>query len=297
MARNLDITSLRSFVAIADLGGVTRAAAQLHLTQSAVSMQLKRLEEALGMVLFDRSNRKLILTAQGELLLSFARRIIELNDEAWGRLTGDGYEGEIVLGVPHDIVYPHVPNVLKRFTKQFPRIQVNLISSFTLELKQHLSEGKADIILATEKTCPEGATILSAAKLRWFGAKGGSAYKARPLRLAYEEQCLFKPYVIDALDSAGIDWSLVVDTRHARTVDASVSADLAIHACLETTQPDDWQEIPPAESGLPELSEFLITMQVAPGVRSEPVMFLADLLGQAYLNQDTSAGIERIRAI
>lgn len=104
MPRNLDLTALRSFVAVADCGGVTRAAGALNLTQSAVSMQLKRLEESLDTKLLDRSSRQISLTAAGEQLVSYARRMLELNDEVYARLTATEFEGEIVLGVPHDIV-------------------------------------------------------------------------------------------------------------------------------------------------------------------------------------------------
>ena len=113
--RNLDITTLRSFVAVADSGGVTRAAGFLHLTQSAVSMQLKRLEELLGLALLDRSGRTIALTPSGEQLLGYARRMVALNDEVIGRLTDQAFEGEVVLGVPHDVVYPVIPQVLQRF--------------------------------------------------------------------------------------------------------------------------------------------------------------------------------------
>ena len=87
MARNLDMTALRSFVAVADTGGVTRAAGFLNLTQSAVSMQLKRLEESLDAELLDRTARQIALTPAGEKLLGYARRMLELNDEIWSRLT------------------------------------------------------------------------------------------------------------------------------------------------------------------------------------------------------------------
>ena len=130
--RNLDMTTLRSFVAVADSGGVTRAAGFLHLTQSAVSMQLKRLEELLAVDLFDRSGRSIALTAEGEQLLVFARRMLALNDEAVRRLTDQAYEGEITLGVPHDIVYPAIPRVLKQFhalVPPQPQIHAGLLRS------------------------------------------------------------------------------------------------------------------------------------------------------------------------
>ena len=119
MARNLDLTALRSFVAVADAGGVTRAAGFLNLTQSAVSMQLKRLEDGLGIALLDRSARTIALNPMGEQLLSYARRMLALNDEIYGRMTSTDYEGEITVGVPSDIIYPAIPLVLQRFAQDF----------------------------------------------------------------------------------------------------------------------------------------------------------------------------------
>ena len=128
MPRNLDLTALRSFAAVVDAGGVTRASGFLNLTQSAVSMQIKRLEEMLDLKLFDRSTRQISLTAEGEVLLGYARRMLALNDDALQRLTLDKHEGEIVLGVPHDIVYPSIPQVLHRFAREYPKMKVNLVS-------------------------------------------------------------------------------------------------------------------------------------------------------------------------
>ena len=138
MPRNLDLTALRSFVAVLETGGVTRAAQQLHLTQSAVSMQLKRLEESLGQPLLDRAGRGVAPTAQGEQLLAYGRRMLALNDEVWSRMTDKAYEGEILFGVPSDIVYPHVPSILRRMDREYPRVRVKLISSYTIKLKEML---------------------------------------------------------------------------------------------------------------------------------------------------------------
>jgi DNA-binding transcriptional LysR family regulator len=150
MPSQLDLTALRSFVAVAEAGGVTRAAGFLNLTQSAVSMQLKRLEDALDLRLLDRSGRGVALTAAGEQLLGYARRILALNDEALALMTHQDYEGEIVLGVPHDIVYPAIPQVLSRFNAAYPRMKVQLVSSFTRRLKDMFARGDCDLIVTTE---------------------------------------------------------------------------------------------------------------------------------------------------
>ncbi len=175
MLRNLDITSLRSFVTIADVGGVTRAAAVLNLTQSAVSMQIKRLEDMLGADLLDRSARTVGLTPVGEQMLSYARRILALNDEVYGLLTLPQFEGEVVLGVPHDIVYPAIPQVLHRFARDYAKVKVRLLSSFTKMLREQFARGECDVIVTTEDEVGPGGVMLTELQLVWIGAPGGQA--------------------------------------------------------------------------------------------------------------------------
>ncbi|MEM0943738.1 MAG: LysR family transcriptional regulator, partial [Pseudomonadota bacterium] len=161
MPRNLDLTALRSFVTVAETGGVTRAANQLNLTQSAVSMQLKRLEEALGLPLLDRAGRGVALTNHGEQLLSYGRRMLSLNDEVLSRMTDAGFEGDIRLGVPSDIVYPYIPKVLHRFDREFPRVKMHLYSSYTKKLKEMIETAEVDVALSTEDVVNAEAEILS----------------------------------------------------------------------------------------------------------------------------------------
>lgn len=237
MARNLDLTALRSFVAVADAGGVTRAAGFLNLTQSAVSMQLKRLEEGLGVALLDRSSRTIALTPMGEQLLGYARRMLTLNDEIYGRLTSTDYEGEITLGVPHDIIYPAIPQVLQRFAQAYPRLRVKLISSNTNLLKAQHARGDVDLILTTEPEGSPGYETLTNRKLTWIGAPNGQASRARPLRLAFSNVCLFRTIAQSKLDAAGIAWEMAVEGDGQTAIEATVSADLAVHASLEGTAP------------------------------------------------------------
>ena len=210
MARHLDLTALRSFAATADAGGVTRAAAQLNLTQSAVSMQLKRLEESLGLALFDRSGRTMALTAPGEQLLGYARRLLALNDEAWGRMTDQAFEGELMLGVPQDIMYPNIPRVLR----QFARVSAG--------------EGAADLGLRRRSAPPlraprdrhdpdhrgggrPGGETLVREPLVWVGAQGGKAWRSRPLRFGSTARCVFRRTALEALERAGVPWELAVE--------------------------------------------------------------------------------------
>ena len=281
MPRNLDLTALRSFVAVADLGGVTRAATALHLTQSAVSMQLKRLEEMMGIGLMDRSSRKIALTAEGELLASYARKMLQVNDEAWERLTTETYEGEIVFGVPHDIVYPHVPEILKQFAAEYPKVKVRLVSSYTVSLKAALEAGELDLILTTESVeGPKGACLHSQ-RMVWVGALNGRAWKQRPLRLASQQRCAFRPMCQKALDSAGIPWEMATDTDSSMTVSAVLSADLGVEGRVMAGVPNDL-EIIDHGGALPELPRIYVNLYRSEEPGNPLVDTLADLTQRAY---------------
>jgi DNA-binding transcriptional LysR family regulator len=281
MPRNLDLVALRAFVAVADAGGVTRAAGFLNLTQSAVSMQIKRLEQMMDLDLLDRSGRQVALTASGELLLGYARKMLALNDEALGRLTRDPHEGEIVLGVPHDVVYPVIPQVLQHFARSFPRMRVTLLSSFTRVLQAQFGRGECDIILTTEDSLEPGGETLAELPLVWVGAPGGMAWRQRPLRLAYEHNCIFRQGVQAALDAAGIRWDMAVESDSTRTIEASVSADLAVHTVLAGSEPPYVERINHA-GALPELTRMKVNLYVADPVHSPVVHELADMIRRAY---------------
>ncbi|MFD0979057.1 LysR family transcriptional regulator [Tropicimonas aquimaris] len=281
MPRNLDLTSLRSFVAVADKGGVTRAAGVLNLTQSAVSMQLKRLEEALDVSLLDRSGRGVSLTSSGEQLLSYARRMLAINDEAVDRLTAHDYGGEIMLGVPHDIVYPHVPEILRRFNAAFPRVRVNLVSSYSRHLLDQFGKGKFALILTTERGHGEGAEVLSEKPLTWIGARGGSCWRQRPLRFGSGRQCMFRAAGIRAMERCAISWEMAVESESDRTIEATVRADLAVSVMLEGTEPPFLERIE-HNGGLPDLPSYSINLYVSELARGRAEDALVDLVRQAY---------------
>ncbi|MEM6375013.1 MAG: LysR family transcriptional regulator [Pseudomonadota bacterium] len=278
--RNLDMTTLRSFLAVAEQGGVTRAAQVLNLTQSAVSMQLKRLEETLGIALLDRTNRRIALSPAGDQLLTYARRIVDLNDEAVGRLSDELFEGEIVLGVPHDIVYPVIPRVLKTFNSTYPRMNVSLKSSSTVKLKEALGRGDVHMILTTESDLEPGGETLTEMPLRWTGAIGGQAWKKRPLRLGFCTFCIFRTTVMRRLDAAGIPWELAIESDEDRSVEALISADLAVGALLEPTVPPH-QEVITTGGALPDLGTQKVNLYGAKG-RDETAAYLAHLLRTGF---------------
>ena len=283
MKRNLDMTALRALLAVQDHGGVTRAAGVLNLTQSAVSMQIKRLEDSLGLALFERRGRAMVPTAAGEQLLSYARRMLVLNDEVVGRLTDADLSGEIRLAVPYDIVTPVIPPILQAFLRAYPRMKVQLQATHTHLALEQFRNGCCDLILTTEDYCPPEAETLCERDLVWIGAHGGTCWQERPLRLAVGRYCAFRSSVIRALDSAGIAWVAAVESESDRTLEAAVTCDMAVHTLLAGTEPASTTRI---EHGgtLPELTCQKINLYLRPDEHAPGVLALAEMMRTGWAN-------------
>lgn len=278
--RTLDLTTLRSFVAVAETGGVTRAAGMLHLTQSAVSMQLKRLEESLDITLLDRSGRGIALTAAGEQLLAYARRMLDLNDEVVTRMTSKDFEGEITLGVPHDIIYPYLPPVLRKFAGDFPRMRLKLVSQPTRKLLAMFGKGELDAILTTEDQPGPGGEALVQLPLVWVGAIGGTAWRQEPLPVAFCSNCIFRPGVLRRLNDAGVAWDMVVESDLDNAVEAVVSADMAVNALITGNLPPQTAPID-HKGALPDPGETRIVLYMQQA-ESPDQTALRDMLRTAY---------------
>jgi DNA-binding transcriptional LysR family regulator len=281
MPRNLDVGAVRSFLAVAEIGGVTRAATQLNLTQSAVSLQIKRLEEAFGRQLFERTSRGVVLTAHGEQLVGHARRLLAANDETWSRMTGPGLLGEINLGSPDDLLNPHVPKAMRAFADSHPRVKVHLHTAQTMALKEQFARGALDLILTTEADVDPGGEALTTDPLVWTGAHGGHAWRRRPLPLGTVAGCIFNRTAIETLNTAGFDWKVEVDSVSNPAMDASLLADIVVRLHLLSTVPAQFEVI--AHRGaLPALPVFFVNMYVTQGPRRRLVEPLAQQLRAAY---------------
>lgn len=259
MSRNLDTSALRAVLAVADTGGVTRAAGLLNLTQSAVSMQIRRLEDALGVQLFIRAARKMEPSAEGEKLISYARRIMDLNDEVLMRLAPQSFDAELRLGVPYDIVAPQIPNILRDLSVGYPKMRINLVSSYSRTLKDGFKAGDFDMILTTEFPPPEGVEVLAKRRLVWIVSPDQRAAANRPLRLAFKETCFFRPVAHAALDAAGITWENAFDGDSETVVEATVAAGLGVSVRIEGQVAQGCVEISP-DAGLPDLGHSFICL-------------------------------------
>lgn len=265
MARNLDIALLRTFLAVADRGSMTAAGNALHLTQSAVSQQIARLEQAFGKPLFVRDRRGLRLTAAGERLLGKARRLLVLNEEIWADMTARRIDGPVRLGVPFDLAGAFIAPMLKSYAQAFPQVEISLVCASSPDLARALAGGGIDLALVEE---PAGAATdgcLVVERLVWVGAKGGQAHLKTPLPVSMvAESCAFRPAVLAALRDQGREWRTVFENGSIDATTATVTIDLAVTTWLAFTVPPHL-DILPAEAGLPPLPSFAISLRMPEG--------------------------------
>lgn len=226
--RNLDIATLRSLQAVAEYGAVTRAAEALNMTQSALSMQMKRLEDLFGKAMLQKQGRGIVLSDFAAELLIEARKLVSLNDAIVSRFTGQQPEARLRVGLTSDWLFTKVAQAVRNFREAHPRVALIINDGRSKDLLQQMKRGDHDVILTTEFESPSGAIHLSKIDLAWFGAIGGQAWAQRPLPLANSPHCAYYPVGLAALDRAGIEWVQGVADGGSDTWHVTAAADLGV---------------------------------------------------------------------
>ncbi|QTF93499.1 LysR substrate-binding domain-containing protein [Halomonas sp. BM-2019] len=249
----LDTEVLRTFVAIAESGSFTRAARQVFRTPSALSMQIKRLEETLGQALFVREARRVRLTPEGEVLLGYGRRLLKLNEEAVTQFLAPSLEGRVSFGTTDDVGTRILPGVLAQFARSHPAVQVDVMVGSSAAMRQRLEAGELDLILVTAGMQGQStqAEIVHSEPLVWVGREGGVAAQRSPLPVALANHgCPWRKAALDALDRAGLSYRVAYTCEHCAGQEAAMLADLAVAPFpLALTRPPlrrlDGESLPP----------------------------------------------------
>jgi DNA-binding transcriptional LysR family regulator len=280
----LDLDVLRTFVAIAETGSFTLAAGAVFRTPSAVSMQIKKLEDILGAAVFLRDARSVSLTQEGEMLMGYARRMLALNREAVSKFIVPDIAGVVRLGSPDDYGERILPTVLKRFAKTHPAIAVDVIIDMTANLRRRMAERQLDITLFTARNnVPSDAEVLLTEPIVWGGARGGCAHLRDPLPVSlWEEGCVWRADALDALGRAGRNYRVAYMSAHTAGQRAAILSDLAIAPLPKSFIGDEIVALGPDE-GLPLLSNYNLAMIVAPDA-SAPVQAAADHIRATFDN-------------
>ena len=275
----LDPDLLRAFVAVADHRSFTRAATSLNRTQSAVSMQIKRLEARLDVHLFRRTTTQVDLSTAGEGLLGYARRILVLNEEAVGRLRERKLEGRVRLGVMDDYGTAIVPPLLAGFIAAYPRIHVEMETGLTSAMVDRLGEA-FDLVIAMHGEGHGHGQFLCREQPVWAASPAHAVERDDPLSVAlYPQGCLFRTWAMQALDAAGRPWRLAFVGHSLAAVEAIAAEGLAVTVAKSRTFPSRLRRLSQAD-GMPALPGAEIRLHRAPDI-ARPAALLADHLAVA----------------
>ncbi len=273
----LDLDVLRTFVAIAETGSFTTAANAVFRTPSAVSMQIKKLEDILGRAVFTRDARSVALTTDGEMLLGYARRLLAINREAVSKFIVPDIVGVVRLGSPEDYGERVLPHVLKRFAQTHPSIAVDVTIDQSPSLRRRMDDRALDITLITNSLsrAHPGAEELLTEQLVWAGAKGGCAHMREPLPLSiWEEGCSWRTRALEALSRDGRNYRVAYMSAHTAAQRAAIMADLAVAPMPRSFLAGDMVELG-TQDGLPKIGDYTLAMLVSPDA-SAPVRAVAD---------------------
>lgn len=252
----LDPDLLKAFVAVADHRSFTRAATMLNRTQSAVSMQIKRLEDRLQVELFHRTKAHVQLSTAGEGLLGYARRILTLGDEAVGRLHRHKVDGVVRLGVMEDYGTLVVPPLLARFVAGYPLIHVEMETGLTCSMPDRLGTSFDLVIAMHPAGQAEGrgdGQFLRREQAVWASGPGQTLETLDPLPVAlYPQGCLFRKWAMEALDASKRPWRLAFVSQSQGAVEAIVAQGLAVTVVKAGTFPSGLRRLSP-DDGWPEL--------------------------------------------
>jgi len=234
MKAPLDLDQLQTFVSIADTGSFTRAAEEVHRTQSAVSMQMRRLEERIGKPLFEKDGRLNKLTEEGERLLSYARRLLYLNRETLAAFDDNRLEGTIRIGTPDDYADRFLPEIMARFARSNPRVELTVICEPTPGLVEHIKRGNLDIALVTHNDARAQSEVVRREPLLWVSSQNHATHEQAVLPMAFgRPNCVWRRAACDVLDRQNRDYRVLFSSFSATVIAAAVLSGLAISVLPE----------------------------------------------------------------
>lgn len=289
----LELDLLRTFVLAVDLDSFARAADQVSRSQSAVSLQMQRLEDICGQQLFLKQGRGWQLTPAGEILLGYARQMLDLNQQAIQALTATHIAGKVKLGLPADFAESGLPVVLARFAAVHPQMEVEVTIDRQAVLLQQLQRGKLDVIISFGKEMPEDAITIGHLPMRWIGNINKNIAQLQPLPLLlFEPPCFFRSTGLAALEKIKRSWRPALTSGSVAGMWAAAQAGLGITIRTEMGLPAGCVALP-ASSGLPSLPDIAVFMLTYKKTPSPAVKRLIDILHDTITAQVKEIGKRR----
>jgi DNA-binding transcriptional LysR family regulator len=285
----LDLELLRSFVSVVEAGGFTRASERVHRTQSTVSQQIKRLEEDVGQVLLHRDGKDVRPTEAGERLLSYARRLLTLAEEARDVLREPDGDGAIRLGIPEDFAAYRLAKLLGAFSRSHPSLRLDVRADQSKNLSRDLERGELDLALFKREAGAKGAIAVWPERVHWVTSKSHPIdvnATSVPL-IGFPLGCLYRAGAIHALESAGRAWHMSYSSSSLAGIQAAVAAGMGLSILSEMSIQSDHRVLT-AKDGFAPINRTEVALMAAPNATSATLR-LADRLAEFCENVQAKA--------
>jgi|SRR5579862_633530 len=260
MTAMIDVDQLRTFIAIAETGSFTKAAEVVNKTQSAVSMQMKRLEERIERPIFSRDGRASKLTEDGQRLLDYARRIIKLNVETLAAFSDGELSGRVRLGVPDDYADRYLPEIMARFSRAYPGVELTVICEPSVDLLDRVDANEIDLAIVTNCESKRATENFRRERLLWVTSNRHPTHMEEQLPLALgRPTCSWRRTAVERLESVGRPYRILYSSSNAGAVAAAVLSGLAVSVLAESglrpgmrvlSATDGFPELPACRVGL-----------------------------------------------
>lgn len=261
MARRMELAPdiLRTFVAAAQTLNFTQAAKQVNRTQSAVSLQIRKLEKDIGKSLFRRESRGVELTGDGKALLKHARRLLRLHDEVIASITEPDLEGLVRLGAPDDYASQHLHGILRRFALKYPLVRVDLFCDLSDDLFKMLQRNELDLCLCNRESIAQGGQFLRNEPIVWIGPTDAEPEKESPLPLSvFHHGCIYRKWAMQTLEKQGIAYRVAYSSPSIAGVLAAVKLGFAVAPVGASTPISEFRLLP--DGVLPKLPSAVVTL-------------------------------------
>ncbi|KGT78420.1 LysR family transcriptional regulator [Bradyrhizobium japonicum] len=285
----LDLELLRSFVSVVEAGGFTRAGERVHRTQSTVSQQIKRLEEDVGQLLLHRDGKDVRPTEAGERLLSYARRLLTLAEEARDVLREPDSEGAIRLGIPEDFAAYRLAKLLGAFSRSHPGLRMDVRADQSKNLSRDLERGELDLALFKREAGAKGGIAVWPERVHWVTSKSHPVdvnVSSVPL-IGFPTGCLYRAGAIHALESAGRAWHMSYSSSSLAGIQAAVAAGMGLSILSEMSIQSDHRVLT-AKDGFEPINRTEVALMASPGA-SPATLRLADRLAEFCDNVQAKA--------
>lgn len=280
---NIPTELLRTFVKAVDLGSFTRAGDAVGRTQSAVSLQVRRLEEMLDAQLFVRGTHRVRLTDAGAILIDYARRILALNDEAASSLRRPTVAGSVRLGAPHEYTASLLPVILGKFAQAHPGVMLEVTCDLSKNLLARQEKGEFDLVIALhDDPAPSGGTKVLTEPLVWITSQDHARHEQRPLSLVVAPPpCIYRNRVLQTLGRLNLPWRIAYTSSSYSGIVAAVRAGLGVTLLAGSTVPEGVRALEERD-GFPAMGELEVRLHLRQESTTEAVRCLADYIATSF---------------